>query len=120
MTGQGIQAVRAAAMISSSSKRMRAVSIISALVAAMAPTLVRGRDPRCGGRLSATIGPCRLADLGPGKLDDFLEIDPTTIQIHFTPANEVVSQPGNVYLLDQKAPRHWVLFQFDYGPEENP
>src|SRR5262249_32934432 len=44
-------------------------------------------------------GPCQIADLGHGKLDDFLGVDPTSTR--FTPPSDVVPQPGHVYLLDQ-------------------
>jgi hypothetical protein len=53
--------------------------------------------------------------LGPGALDDFLQIDPASIR--FTDPVNVMPQPGHVYLLDQRALKHWVLLQFALEPE---
>jgi hypothetical protein len=60
--------------------------------------------------------PSSIADLGPGKLDNFLEVDPTSAWFINSPS--IVPQPGHVYLLDQKSLKHWVLFelQFDDKP----
>jgi WD40 repeat protein len=60
-------------------------------------------------------GPCMLADLGVGKLDDFLQVDATTARFNFP--THVAAQPGHVYLLDQKFFKHWVLFQFEFDQE---
>jgi hypothetical protein len=54
--------------------------------------------------------------LGPSKLGDSLGIDPASAS--FSSPEKVVPQPGHVYLLEQKAFRHWVLFQFELDPED--
>ena len=56
--------------------------------------------------------PCSIADLGPGKLDDFLGVDPTSAE--FSDPRNVVPQSGHVYLLDQKHFKHWVLFKLEF------
>lgn len=60
--------------------------------------------------------PCSIADLGPGKLDDFLEVDPTVAQ--FSDLRSVVPHPGHVYLLDQKSLKHWVLFELEFDEQK--
>jgi hypothetical protein len=67
---------------------------------------------RCQGMYMSSI-----ADLGPGKFDDFLEIDPKSARFIDSPSS-IMAQPGHVYLLDQKSLKHWVLFelQFDDKP----
>jgi hypothetical protein len=57
-------------------------------------------------------GPCQLADLGPGNLEDFLRADGVSDRFSFP--SSVVAQPGHVYLLDQKALKHWVLFRLEF------
>jgi hypothetical protein len=66
-------------------------------------------------RFMIGYGPCRIADLGPGKLDDFLQVDP--VSANFVSPGTVAPQPGHVYLLDQKAFKHWVLFEFELDPQ---
>ncbi len=66
-------------------------------------------------RFGVGYGPCRIADLGPGKLDDFLEADPTSARLVYP--TSLVPRPGHVYLLDQKSLSHWVLFQFALDPD---
>jgi len=58
--------------------------------------------------------PCSIADLGPGKLDDFLEVDAASAR--FTQLGSIFAHPGHVYLLNQQAIKHWVLFQVEFGP----
>jgi hypothetical protein len=54
-----------------------------------------------------------IADLGPGKVEDFLGVDPTSAK--FSDPRNVVPQSGHVYLLDrQKSRKHWVLFRLDF------
>jgi peroxiredoxin len=66
-------------------------------------------------RFSVGYGPCQLADLGPGTLEDFLQVDPASVRLSYP--TQVAAQPGHVYLLDQKFFKHWVLFQFKLDPE---
>jgi hypothetical protein len=57
--------------------------------------------------------PCSIAYLGPGKVEDFLGVDPTSAQ--FTDPGNVVPQSGCVYLLNaQQSGKHWVLFQLEF------
>jgi hypothetical protein len=56
--------------------------------------------------------PCSIADLGPGKLEEFLEVDPRSAK--FADPRSVVPQSGHVYLLDQNSLGHWVLFQLEF------
>ena len=51
-------------------------------------------------RFRAGYGPCSIADLGPGKVEDFLVVDPTSAK--FTDPRNVVPQSGHVYLLDHQ------------------
>jgi regulation of enolase protein 1 (concanavalin A-like superfamily) len=74
------------------------------------------QDRRITG-FSSAFSMSLMADLGPGKLDDFLEVNPTSVG--FAALNKVVPQPGHVYLLDQKFFKHWVLFQFELDPDAN-
>jgi hypothetical protein len=70
--------------------------------------------PQNNGKISfqAVYNPCSIADLGPGKLEDFLRVDPPSAK--FTDPRNVVPQSGHVYLLDQKALNHWVLFEIEF------
>jgi hypothetical protein len=56
----------------------------------------------------------RIADLGPGKLEDFLGLDPTSAAAAFNGPWDVVPQSGHVYLLNQIHLKHWVLFQLEF------
>jgi hypothetical protein len=61
----------------------------------------------------AVYGNCPIADLGPGKVEDFLVVDPTSAK--FSVPRNVVPQSGHVYLLDhQGSGNHWVLFQLEF------
>jgi hypothetical protein len=64
-------------------------------------------------RLRAPYQPCSLADLGPGKLDDFLGVDPASVHLNINPDN-IVPQSGHVYLLNQSSLEHWVLFELEF------
>jgi hypothetical protein len=67
------------------------------------------------GKISFTTSyrPLSIADLGPGKHEDFLKVDPTSAKFTDDPSH-VVPQSGHVYLLDQKALKHWVLFELEF------
>jgi len=56
--------------------------------------------------------PCEIADLGPGELDSFLDADRKTARFK-TPYN-LEAHEGHVYLLNQGAWKHWVLFTWKY------
>ena len=74
--------------------------------------------PQNNGKTSfrAVYGDCSIADLGPGKVADFLGVDPTSAK--FSDPRNVVPQSGHVYLLDhQQSGKHWVLFQLRPDPE---
>ena len=43
------------------------------------------------------------------------QVDPASANFVFP--NNVVAQPGHVYLLDQKAFKHWVLFEIELDPQ---
>ncbi len=61
----------------------------------------------------AVYYPCSIADLGPGKVEDFLGVDPASAK--FTDPRNVVPQSGHVYLRDhQHSGNHWVLFQLEF------
>ena len=63
-------------------------------------------------RFRVVYGPCSIADLGLGKVEDFLGVNPTSMK--FTDPGNVAQQSGHVYLLDhQHAGNHWVLFQLE-------
>jgi hypothetical protein len=62
-------------------------------------------------RFQAAYGPCAITDLGPGKLDDFL--DPDLTGARFTDVDKVVPRPDHIYLLRQEALKHSVLFQLE-------
>jgi hypothetical protein len=71
--------------------------------------------PQNNGKISfwAGYGPCSIADLGPGKVEDFLVVDPTSAK--FTDPRNVVPQSGHVYLLNhQESGNHWVLLQLEF------
>ena len=71
--------------------------------------------PQNNGKISFRAGyyPCSIADLGPGKVEDFLGVDPTSAK--FTDPGKVVPQSGHVYLLDhQQSGNHWVLFKLEF------
>ncbi len=72
------------------------------------------RFPQKDGKISFqyVYAPCSIADLGPGKLDDFLGVDPTSAGLS-DPRN-VVPQSGHVYLLNQQHFKHWVLFRLEF------
>ena len=58
--------------------------------------------PQNDGKISfrAVYGNCSIADLGPGKVEDFLGVDPTSAK--FSDPRNVVPQSGHVYLLDHE------------------
>lgn len=70
--------------------------------------------PQKDGRISfrSVYVPCSIADLGPGKLDDFLGVDPASAR--FSDPPKVVPQAGHVYLLNQQHLKHWVLFRLEF------
>jgi hypothetical protein len=71
--------------------------------------------PQNNGKISfwAVYGNSPIADLGPGKVEDFLGVDPTSAK--FSDPRNVVPQSGHVYLLDhQQSGKHWVLFQLEF------
>jgi hypothetical protein len=57
--------------------------------------------------------PCSLADLGPGKLDDFLGVDPASVHLNVDLGN-VVAQSGHVYLLNLSGMKLWALFELEF------
>ena len=59
---------------------------------------------------------CKVADLGRGKLEDFLRADPPPTR--FTWSDNLNPQPDHVYLIDHKPLKHYVLFQFALGATE--
>jgi hypothetical protein len=71
--------------------------------------------PQNDGKISFRVfyGNGPIADLGPGKVEDFLGVDPTSAK--FSDPRTVVPQSGHVYLLDhQHSGNHWVLFQLEF------
>jgi hypothetical protein len=68
--------------------------------------------PQNNGKTSfrAVYGDCSIADLGPGKVEDFLGVDPTSAK--FSDPRNVVPQSGNVYLPDHE--NRWVLFRLEF------
>jgi WD40 repeat protein len=55
-----------------------------------------------------------IGDLGPGALDDFLQVDPGSVR--FTSPRNASPQSGHVYLLEHKDLKHWVLFRLQLDP----
>jgi hypothetical protein len=69
--------------------------------------------PQNDGKISFRFGyDGSIADLGPGKLQDFLGVDPTSAV--FTGPWNLLPQSGHVYLLNQIYLKHWVLFQLEF------
>ena len=70
--------------------------------------------PQNNGKISFRVvyGNGSIADLGPGKVEDFLVVDPTSAK--FTDPQNVVPQSGRVYLLNPRWWNHWVLFQLEF------
>jgi hypothetical protein len=69
--------------------------------------------PQNDGKISFRAGYyCTIVDLGPGKLEDFLDVGPTSA-VFIDPRN-VVPQSGHIYLLNQHYLKHWVLFQLEF------
>jgi hypothetical protein len=60
-----------------------------------------------------------IADLGPGRIDDFLEIDPASAKLT-SESSVVVPQSGHVYLMDQQWLDHWVLFELQFDAKKKP
>jgi hypothetical protein len=63
-------------------------------------------------RLQSPYPTASIADLGPGTLDDFLDVDPATVRL--SQIRDVVPQPGHVYLLHQESFKRWVLLQLEF------
>jgi hypothetical protein len=55
---------------------------------------------------------CSIADLGPGKLEDFFSFDP--ISAKFSASGSIVPRSGHVYLMEQKDMKRWVLFEIEF------
>ena len=63
-----------------------------------------------------SYGPCKIADLGPGEIADFLNV--STRRLEFVFPNALQPKHGHVYLLDQWACfAHWVLFKLEIEGE---
>jgi hypothetical protein len=70
--------------------------------------------PQNDGKISIRSDYGAIYDLGPGKLDDFLEVGPPSAV--FIRLWYVVPPSGHVYSLNQQVfLKHWVLFQLEFG-----
>ena len=70
------------------------------------------------GEVRFLVASASIADLGTGALDDFLLVNPASVQ--FTSDRHLVAQSGHVYLLEQKALKRWVLLRLELGPKAPP
>lgn len=76
---------------------------------------IYGFDLKFGGEqgkviANASYAPCSLADLGPGSLQEFLDIDHRKAQ-RSVRNNEL--KDGHVYLLNQQFWKRYILFRFE-------
>lgn len=70
--------------------------------------------------VDASYGPAGIADLGPGKAEDFSGYQIEATKLALANINKFEIKDGHVYLMDHKHFGYWVLFsvKFLFGPKK--